>query len=112
MAKARKKLKVCLSNFINNGPHPLKANKIYATYDELIDFLISPEVRPLLIQTIIEKERKNLPCVELAGGIDVPTYMVESLREFITSWPGSMFEKAIPGIAVTALHQFMKGPKQ
>ena len=85
-------------------------NGSFTTYDEMIDFLISPEIRPLVIQIIIEKERK-LPCVELAGGIDVPEYLVADLMNFVDRWPGAVIPNAMPGVVIQVLHRFKKGPK-
>lgn len=108
---SRKKLKEKLCGFINDGPHTLKEDGSYATYDELIDFLITPEIRPLVIQTIIENDLKDFPVIELVNGDDVNKYLVDELYEFLARWPGSIFPGAMPGIANYILKGFKKGPE-
>ena len=77
----------------------------------LIEMMSSPEIRSKLLNYLIQKEQEELPCRELAGGIDVPEYLIDDLSKFVDGWPGAIFPGAIPGTAVTVLHAFMNGPK-
>lgn len=48
--------------------------------------------------------------IELAGGADVPRYLVEALNDFETVWPGATFHRARPAIVnevLTALQVHM-----
>lgn len=46
--------------------------------------------------------------IHLAGGADVPKYLVEALENFETVWPGATFHNARPGIVSLLLNEMQE----
>ena len=46
--------------------------------------------------------------IHLAGGADVPKYLVEALENFETVWPGATFHNARPAIVSLLLNEMQE----
>lgn len=46
--------------------------------------------------------------IHLAGGAEVPAYLVEALEEFETVWPGATFHNARPAIIAVVLNELQQ----
>src|SRR4051812_48505641 len=62
------------------------------------------EERPIVVEFRSKgRVREEPETVKLAGGGEVPAYLIEALEEFEKTWPGATFPRARPAIVYAIL---------
>lgn len=69
------------------------------------------EKEPIVIIFMNRVHRKKSETVKLAGGGEVPVYLVEALEVFEMKWPGATLPRARPAIVQAILEALKKGPQ-